>query len=104
MLDLVLWRTRVQPPATRTRLAGARRSRVTAQSRPSRCPSCGASGVSAILYGLPVVDEELDRDLDAGRIALGGCCVWEGMPSWRCSHCHHEWGDLTNGELERAKG
>jgi hypothetical protein len=68
MLDFVLWQTR-QP----------------------RCPSCGGRRVAEILYGLPAFDEELDRNLRAGHIVLGGCCVSDRMPQWRCGKCSHEW-------------
>jgi hypothetical protein len=69
MLDLVLW-----------------------QTRPPRCRSCGGRHVAELLYGLPAVDEELNRNLRAGHIVLGGCCVSERMPQWRCGTCSHEWG------------
>jgi hypothetical protein len=68
MLDLVLWQT------------------------PPRCPSCGGRDVAEILYGLPAVDEDLNRSLRAGHVVLGGCGVSEQMPQWRCGKCAHEWG------------
>jgi hypothetical protein len=48
-----------------------------------------------ILYGLPTAGEELQRDLDEGRIVLGGCCVFEDSRQWQCLACRHEWGDLA---------
>ena len=68
MLDLVLWQT------------------------PPRCPECGGRDVAEILYGMPAFDEQLNRNLRAGRVVLGGCCVSDGMPQWRCGKCAHEWG------------
>jgi hypothetical protein len=47
-----------------------------------------------ILYGMPAFDEQLERDLASGSIALGGCIVAEGAPEWRCGSCKHEWGAL----------
>ena len=64
-------------------------------SRPPRCPSCEDARVAAILYGMPAIDEQLERDLASGRIALGGCCVSEGAPEWRCGNCNYEWGALA---------
>jgi ribosomal protein L37AE/L43A len=60
-----------------------------------KCPACGAARVARILYGLPAGGPRLERDLAAGRIVLGGCCVSEGMPLWRCAVCGHEWGSLS---------
>lgn len=71
-------------------------------TRPPECPFCGASRVADILYGLPVEDEDLIRDIEASRVVLGGCCVSEGMPTWRCVECAHEWGSITSGETEHT--
>ena len=68
---------------------------------PTECPSCGASRVAEILYGLPVADDDLERDLEANRVVLGGCCVSENMPAWRCTECEHEWGLVAFLEIER---
>jgi len=61
-------------------------------SRPSKCPQCGSLRVAAILYGLPIFDDGLRRDLEAGRVVLGGCCVSNDSPAWRCLACGHKWG------------
>lgn len=52
------------------------------------CPVCGSLNVARISYGLPVIDEELERDIKAGKIYLGGCCV----DSYRyyCNICEHK--------------
>lgn len=104
MLDLVLWKTRPQQshPTDRRGVGAQRRTRQHLQR--SRCPSCGASSrVAEILYGLPAFDEELNRNLQAGRIVLGGCGVSDNMPRWRCGKCEHEWGTLTFREPTRTK-
>ena len=58
-----------------------------ARRRPTRCPACGSRRMARILYGMPMGDEKLTRDLDAGRIVLGGCCVTDDDRSWRCADC-----------------
>ncbi|MQG59666.1 MAG: hypothetical protein FI709_17350 [SAR202 cluster bacterium] len=73
------------------------------QSRPPQCPSCGAPRVAAILYGLPALDEQLKRELDADHLVLGGCCVLNEMPQWRCGKCNYEWGTVTFGETDEAE-
>jgi hypothetical protein len=87
MLDFVLWQTRSGPKRDS-------RANVIEPLTPSACPRCGASAVAKIVYGLPAFDEELVREVEAGRVVLGGCCVWEGMPQWRCRTCNHEWDAL----------
>lgn len=56
----------------------------------AKCPSCGSSKVLPIVYGLPSLD--LMRDVERGRVALGGCCISDNDPEWRCADCGHEWG------------
>ena len=51
------------------------------------CPRCGSHAIARILYGMPADSEELERDLDAGRIVLGGCMVWDGRPDHACTAC-----------------
>lgn len=55
--------------------------------KPRKCPSCGSGRIATILYGLPAFSPELEADLDAGRIVLGGCCVTDDDPAWQCLDC-----------------
>jgi hypothetical protein len=80
------------------------RAQNTAESRPTRCPYCGAARVAAILYGLPALDAQLDRDIEAGHIVLGGCCASDNPPVWRCGHCTREWADTDAGDGGRVTG
>lgn len=57
------------------------------------CPECGSYGVAAILWGMPAFSEQLERDLDEGRVVIGGCCVTGVDPEWHCNDCGHEWGN-----------
>lgn len=46
------------------------------------CPNCHSSqGIRFILYGLP------DGPPDESKITLGGCCVEENAPSFKCIEC-----------------
>ena len=50
------------------------------------------------MYGLPdPASDELRRDLDAGAIVLGGCCVSDDDPHWYCNACGHEWRRADTG-------
>lgn len=62
---------------------------------PDACPKCGSERVAHILYGLPDFDpgEELERQLDAGEVVLGGCMVSGDDFACRCVECGHEWGE-----------
>ena len=56
-----------------------------AKRKPRRCPVCHSANVLSILYGYPT--PEVFADAEAGRIALGGCCVSAADPSWCCRDC-----------------
>ena len=37
---------------------------------------------------MPGYDEQMQQDLEAGRVVLGGCCVSGGDPPWACASCN----------------
>jgi hypothetical protein len=57
----------------------------------SKCPKCASQRVAEIYYGFPAF-EEIEADLRAERIVLGGCVIGENDPQWRCLNCNHEFG------------
>jgi hypothetical protein len=61
---------------------------------PERCPDCSSERIAAISYGLPTFDEELRRDLEGGRVVLGGCTIMDRAPTWRCLGCGRQGGRL----------
>jgi hypothetical protein len=61
--------------------------------KPEVCPKCRSERVAEIRYGLPDFSEELERELEAGEVVLGGCVVTGGDPSWHCVECGHRWGE-----------
>ena len=65
---------------------------------PAECPACHSPRVAAIVYGLMEFTPELERDLEEGRIVLGGCEVTEESKRWECVDCCHSWGDMNWGE------
>src|SRR5882672_1624325 len=67
------------------------------------CPACGSLQVAEVVYGLPMLDQ-LRPDLEAGRVILGGCCLFEDSPQWKCHACGHEWGRPASfHELHRLR-
>jgi hypothetical protein len=61
------------------------------QDRPS-CPACGHAFPAQILYGLPELTPELEREVLLKRVALGGCLIDDSSPNWQCFSCGHAWG------------
>ncbi len=61
--------------------------RYEARRRPRRCPACGSPRVAEVLYGYPAWSRRLGRDLDAGRVVLGGCAMPEDPERWQCLAC-----------------
>lgn len=58
--------------------------------QPEKCPACDERKIAEILYGMPAYSAELQADLDAGRIVLGGCCIGNDDPAWQCTACGAE--------------
>jgi len=52
-----------------------------------KCPKCGSRKVAPILYGMPVFDEEMERQLNNQELYLGGCCMEETAPEYHCFGC-----------------
>jgi len=57
------------------------------RARPRRCTACRSSTIARILYGLPAMDAELERELEEGRLVLGGCVIGMDDPAWQCTTC-----------------
>lgn len=56
----------------------------------ARCSQCGGR-LRPILRGMPTA--EMGDLADAGIIEIGGCDVFEDMPTVRCARCGAEWQD-----------
>jgi len=54
-----------------------------------QCPKCGSKNSLRIIYGMP--SHELFEEADAGKVRLGGCCIFEGNPEYFCKDCENEW-------------
>ena len=58
--------------------------------KPRKCPACKESTVATILWGMPAYSPDLENELEAGHIVLGGCCVSDDDPTWQCTSCNME--------------
>lgn len=57
-----------------------------------KCVKCGGHNTAAYLYGLPVFDEQLEKDLETKKIILGGCVVTDLEPMFHCHDCQLDFG------------
>lgn len=59
--------------------------------RKAICPRCTNRSGVRIVYGMP--DAELVEQAERGLVALGGCLVYDGNPTWQCLdvECGNEW-------------
>jgi hypothetical protein len=62
------------------------------ENAPLSCPGCRSKRVATIFWGLPANMSQLEKDIESGRVVLGGCEVSDGDPKWHCVQCGHEWG------------
>ncbi len=47
------------------------------------------------MYGMPGFSEELERDVELGKVVLGGCVVSEHDAVWECVDCGKTFGQQT---------
>lgn len=59
------------------------------------CPRCGSNNTSYYLRGLPIFDEELERQLSNDEVIIGGCCVTDNDPDHHCNKCNNDFGYPT---------
>lgn len=55
------------------------------------CPKCNSTNVAKYLWGLRLLDNQLERDIEEGRVILGGCVVCVGDPKFHCNDCKYDW-------------
>ena len=58
------------------------------KTKPS-CPSCKSKKVIPVIYGLP--GNELMKEAEEGKVALGGCVINGNESMWHCIECGDEW-------------
>jgi hypothetical protein len=64
-------------------------------NKPVFCPSCKSDRVVYILYGEPILNEDLKRALDGLKVELGGCIVTSDSKRWECRNCGYTWGNVS---------
>ena len=51
------------------------------------CPNCSSANTCRIMYGMPAYTDKLERDLEAGRVHIGGCIISDDDPNRHCNDC-----------------
>ena len=54
---------------------------------PDKCPACGGNRFGSYLWGMPLPDDELFRQMDQDEVRLGGCVIFGDEPCWFCRDC-----------------
>ena len=44
------------------------------------------------MYGVPVFSDELLKEVDSGKIILGGCCIMDDAPKYHCNASNEDFG------------
>lgn len=57
---------------------------------PFKCPICGSKKIATYLRGMPLFSKKLQKDIDEGRIILGGCIVSGDDAFCICTDCKTE--------------
>ena len=52
-----------------------------------KCSKCDSTKIARILYGFLEFSDKLEKQIDRGTIALGGCCVTGNDPKYECVTC-----------------
>lgn len=58
--------------------------------KPYKCPKCGCKKIATYLWGMPLFSKKLQKDIDDGKIVLGGCCISDDDPFCICTNCKTE--------------
>lgn len=74
------------------------------KEKPLECPVCNSKRIADIQYGEPCSDKELSEQEMKGKVIIGGCCINDDSPSWRCYNCEqnlHREGAFASGRKNR---
>ena len=56
-----------------------------------KCPKCESDNIARYQYGMPVMDPDMERDIEKGKVVLGGCCIMDDDPDRHCNDCDYDW-------------
>ena len=58
------------------------------------CPKCKSNDITETIYGLICESgmKDLEKELNDGKVRLGGCCIDGNSKRFGCNNCFFEWG------------
>mgnify|MGYP000882296529 CR=1 FL=1 len=62
-------------------------ARIERSEKPAQCPQCGHGPLADIIYGFPIIDDDLIKRWNEGSIVIGGCVITGDEPRWACATC-----------------
>lgn len=65
-----------------------------------KCAKCGSHNTAEYLYGMPAMNEKLEKDIAEHKIILGGCIVSELSPKFYCNECKKDFGYSAKRQCE----
>lgn len=57
-----------------------------------KCVKCGSNNTAEYLFGLPKMDDKLEKAIAEHKIVLGGCEVSDFDPKYYCNDCQNNFG------------
>lgn len=60
------------------------------KQKPAKCPKCGSNRIAEFRYGTKTLTIDIQKDIDNGKVVLGGCCQTGFDPLWYCNSCQTE--------------
>ncbi len=65
-----------------------KKEKVRVSRKPKACPVCGSDRIATYLLGMPdFSNKKLQKEIDEGKIIIGGCCITEDDPKYHCFEC-----------------
>jgi len=61
---------------------------MTSKLKKYPCPNCNSMDWKPVVYGYP--DQKLIEKSSRGEVALGGCCIKDESPNWKCKKCGYQ--------------
>ncbi len=58
------------------------------ETKPEKCPLCGATTIAEIIYGLIRPTQEQLQEIKEGKWIMGGCLYHPVLAKWLCLKCN----------------
>jgi ribosomal protein S27AE len=62
-------------------------TRLECAGNPAQCPQCGHGPLADIIYGFPIIDDDLIKRWNEESIVIGGYIITGDESRWACTKC-----------------